>query len=55
MTKGKTRAGIQSKDSVSSTVSFIEKKRGTSPEIAQTPRKPKKESRAEQYNLRHSP
>jgi hypothetical protein len=47
MTKEETRTRTRDKGSGSSTVSSMEKKKGTSPKIAQTLRKPKKESRVE--------
>jgi hypothetical protein len=55
LTKEETRTRTRDKGSRSSTVSSMGKKKGMSPKIAQTPRKHKKESRAEWYNFYRIP
>jgi hypothetical protein len=54
MTKEETGAKTQDIGSGSSTVSSMGKKKGMSPKIAQTQRKPKKESRPERHSFRRS-
>jgi hypothetical protein len=55
MTKEETGTRTRDKGSRSNTVSSMGKKKGMSPKIAQTLRKPKKESRAERHSFRCSP
>jgi hypothetical protein len=55
MTKEETGTRTRDKGSGSITVYSMVKKKGMSPEIAQTPRKPKKESRAERHSFHRSP
>jgi hypothetical protein len=55
MAKAKTRIETRNGNSVNSTASSTKKKRGMSPEIAQMPKRHRKESKVDPtLNLRHS-
>jgi hypothetical protein len=55
MAKAKTGTKTRNRDSENSTASSMEKKRGMSPEIAQIPRRHRKESKVDPtLSLRHS-